>query len=104
MKAHAARNFPVPPWATVTGEFLAAWAFIAVALALTFPIWLTVNYLGNPDNGAIAAAYIGSLLMAGAYLAIGACLSATTQNQVIAFVVSVVVCFLLQSPARRSCL
>jgi len=87
-------TLPVPLWATVTGKFLAAWAFIAIALALTFPIWLTVNYLGNPDNGVIAAAYVGSLLMAGAYLAIGACISATTQNQVIAFVVTVVVCFL----------
>jgi ABC-2 type transport system permease protein len=87
-------TLPVPLWATVTGKFLAAWAFIAIALALTFPIWLTVNYLGNPDNGAIAAAYIGSLLMAGGYLAIGACVSATTQNQVIAFVVTVFVCFL----------
>jgi len=87
-------TLPVPLWATVTGKFLAAWAFIAIALALTFPIWLTVNYLGNPDNGVIAAAYVGSLLMAGAYLAIGACISATTQNQVIAFVVTVAVCFL----------
>ena len=87
-------TLPVPLWATVTGKYLAAWAFIAIALALTFPIWLTVNYLGNPDNGVIVASYIGSLLMAGAYLAIGACISATTSNQVIAFVVTVVVCFL----------
>ena len=87
-------TLPVPLWAAVTGKFLAAWAFIAIALALTFPIWLTVNYLGNPDNGVIAASYLGSLLMAGAYLAIGACMSATTGNQVIAFVVTVVVCFL----------
>src|SRR6478736_8123359 len=87
-------TLPVPLWATVTGKFLAAWAFIAIALALTFPIWLTVNYLGNPDNGVIAASYLGSLLMAGAYLAIGACMSATTGNQVIAFIVTVVVCFL----------
>jgi ABC-2 type transport system permease protein len=87
-------TLPVPLWATVTGKYLAAWAFIAVALALTFPIWLTVNYLGSPDNGVIVASYIGSLLMAGGYLAIGACISATTNNQVIAFVVTVVVCFL----------
>src|SRR5450755_2272844 len=87
-------TLPVPLWATVTGKLLAAWAFIAIALALTFPIWLTVNYLGNPDNGVIFASYIGSLLMAGAYLAIGACISATTSNQVIAFVVSLAVCFL----------
>ena len=87
-------TLPVPLWATVVGKFLAAWAFTAVALALTFPIWITVNYLGHPDNGVILASYVGSLLMAGGYLAIAACISATTNNQVIAFVVSVVVCFL----------
>jgi ABC-2 type transport system permease protein len=87
-------TLPIPLWATVAGKYLAAWAFIAVALALTFPIWITVNYLGDPDNGVIVASYVGSLLMAGAYLAIGACISATTGNQVIAFVVTVVVCFL----------
>src|SRR6204780_4440221 len=87
-------TLPVPLWATVLGKYLAAWAFIAVALALTFPIWLTVNYLGHPDNGVILASYVGSFLMAGGYLAIGAAISATTSNQVIAFVVSVVVCFL----------
>jgi ABC-2 type transport system permease protein len=84
----------VPIWATVLGKFLAAWAFTGVALLLTFPVWITVNYLGQPDNGVIVASYIGSLLMAGGYLAISAALSATTTNQVIAFVVSVVVCFL----------
>ena len=87
-------TLPIPLWATVLGKFLAAWAFAGLALALTFPIWLTVNYLGHPDNGVILASYIGSFLMAGAYLSIGACISATTKNQVIAFVVSVVVCFL----------
>ena len=87
-------TLPMPIWATVLGKFLAAWAFTGVALALTFPIWITVNYLGNPDNGVILAGYIGSFLMAGAYLAISEAISATTSNQVIAFVVSVVVCFL----------
>jgi len=87
-------TLPVPVWATVLGKFLAAWAFCAVALALTFPIWITVNVLGNPDNGVILASYIGSLMMAGGYLAISAAISATTDNQVIAFVVSVAVCFL----------
>ena len=87
-------TLPVPVWATVVGKHLAAWAFTGVALLLTFPIWLTVNYLGNPDNGVILASYIGSFLIAGSYLAIGSCISATTSNQVIAFVVSVVVCFL----------
>lgn len=87
-------TLPVPLWATVIGKYLAAWAFTGVALLLTFPIWLTVNYLGNPDNGVILAGYIGSFLMAGAYLSIGACLSAITSNQVIAFVITVVMCFL----------
>lgn len=87
-------TLPVPIRAAVVGKFLAAWAFTGIALALTFPIWITVNYLGNPDNGVIFASYIGSFLMAGAYLAIGECISAVTANQVIAFVVSVVVCFL----------
>lgn len=87
-------SLPVPLWAAVLGKFLAAWAFSGIALALTFPVWITVNYLGDPDNGAIVAGYVGSMLMAGGYLAIGSCLSAMTRNQVIAFVVSVVVCFL----------
>src|SRR4051795_3955494 len=87
-------TMPITSWQAIVGKFLASWLFLALALALTFPVVITVNYLGNPDNGVILASYIGSLLMAGAYLAIGACISATTNNQVIAFVVSVVVCFL----------
>jgi len=87
-------TLPIPVWATVLGKFLAAWLFAGLALLLTFPIWLTVNYLGHPDNGVILAGYIGSFLMAGGYLSIGSCISALTDNQVIAFVVSVVVCFL----------
>jgi ABC-2 type transport system permease protein len=86
-------TLPVTPWQTVLGKYLAAWCFAGVALALTFPIWITVNYLGDPDNGAILAGYIGSLLMAGGFLAIGSCLSAATRNQVIAFIVTVVACF-----------
>lgn len=77
----------------VLGKFLAAWVFLGVCLALTFPTWLTVNYLGDPDNGAILAAYIGSWLMAGGMLAIGSCMSALTRNQVIAFILAVVACF-----------
>ena len=88
-------TLPVTMWQAVLGKFLAAWAFIGIALALTFPIWITVNYLGEPDNGVILASYVGSLLMAGGFLAIGACLSAVTRNQVIAFILTVVVCFLL---------
>ena len=88
-------TLPIRAWESVLGKFLAAWAFTALAVALTFPIWITVNYLGSPDNGVILAAYIGSILMAGGFLAVGSCISATTKNQVIAFVVSVVVSFAL---------
>jgi gliding motility-associated transport system permease protein len=87
-------TLPISTVQAVLGKFLSAWAFIAVAVVLTFPIWLTVNYLGSPDNGVIIAGYIGSLIMAGAYLAIGACISAITKNQVIAFILSALVCFL----------
>ncbi len=87
-------SLPVSLAATVLGKFLAAWAFTGIALALTFPMWITVAYLGDPDHGVIIAGYIGSLLMAGGYLAITACISAITKNQVIAFVVAVVICFM----------
>jgi ABC-2 type transport system permease protein len=86
-------TLPITPWQAVIGKYLAAWAVAGLALVLTFPIWITVNYLGNPDNGAICAAYIGSFLVAGGLLAIGACFSAATRNQVIAFIVTVVACF-----------
>jgi ABC-2 type transport system permease protein len=86
-------TLPVSMGEAVIGKFLAAWCFAGIALALTFPMWITVNYLGDPDNGVITASYVGSLLMAGAFLAIGACVSALTRNQVIAFVVSAVICF-----------
>lgn len=86
-------TLPISPAAAVLGKFFAAWLFAGIALALTFPIWLTVNYLGEPDNGAIVGAYLGSLLMAGAFLAIGSTVSACTKSQVIAFVITVVVGF-----------
>jgi len=85
-------TLPITTAEAVLGKFLAAWAFTAIALALTFPVWITVNYLGNPDNAIIFAGYLGSLLMAGAFLAIGSCISALTKNQVIAFVITAVVC------------
>ncbi len=84
-------TLPVTVSQTVLGKFFAAWAFSGIALLLTFPLWITVNYLGDPDNGAILASYLGSLLMAGTFLAIGACMSSLTRNQVIAFVLSAVV-------------
>ncbi|MDP6833225.1 MAG: ABC transporter permease subunit [Alphaproteobacteria bacterium] len=87
-------TLPLSLWSTVVGKYLAAWVFIGIALGLTFPMWLTVSYLGQPDHGVIVASYVGSMLMAGGYLAIGACISAATKNQVIAFVISVVACFL----------
>jgi len=86
-------TLPVTLMQSVLGKFLAGWAFLAIALALTFPVWITVNYLGDPDNGTIVTAYIGSFLMAGGFLAIGACISSTTPNQVIAFIITVVICF-----------
>ncbi|MEO7013930.1 MAG: ABC transporter permease subunit [Dokdonella sp.] len=88
-------TLPITMWQAVMGKFLAAWLFIGIALALTFPLWITVNYLGDPDNGVIFASYLGAWLMAGAFLAIGSCISAATRNQVVAFILTVVVCFLL---------
>ena len=86
---------PVASWQAVLGKYFAAWAFVAFALMLTFPLWITVNWLGDPDNGVILASYLGSLLMAGAYLAVGSCLSATTRSQVVAFILTVMACLLL---------
>ena len=85
---------PLTTTQAVIGKFFAAWIFIFIALVLTFPIWLTVNYLGQPDNGVILAGYVGSLFMSGAYLSIGSCISAITKNQVIAFVIAATVCFI----------
>ena len=85
-------TLPITPPQAVLGKFLAAWIFAGVALALTFPTWVTVNYLGDPDNGTIAAGYLGSFLMAGGFLALGSFVSAITKNQVIAFVLSVSLC------------
>ena len=87
-------TLPLTTAQSVIGKFFAAWIFICIALILTFPIWITVNYLGQPDNGVIFAGYIGSLFMSGAYLSIGSCISAITKNQVIAFVISATVCFI----------
>jgi ABC-2 type transport system permease protein len=88
-------TLPITATQAMLGKFLAAWIFVALALALTFPFWLTVNYLGSPDNGVILAGYLGSLLMAGAYLAVGCCLSTLTRSQVVAFILTAAVCFVL---------
>ena len=87
-------TLPVSSSEAVLGKYFAAWVFAGIALALTFPMWITVNILGNPDNGVILASYAGSFVMAGAFLAIGSCVSALTKNQVIAFIVAATVCFL----------
>lgn len=88
-------TMPVATWQAILAKFLASWAFLAIALALTFPVVLTVNYLGSPDNGVIAAGYLGSLLLAGSYLAISCMTSAMTRNQVVAFILAVVICLFL---------
>ncbi|WP_019960298.1 ABC transporter permease [Woodsholea maritima] len=86
---------PMSLWSAAGAKFLAAWTMAACALILTFPLWIAMNYLGAPDNGAIATGYGGALLLAGAYLALGQALSATTPNQVIAFVLGAGACFLV---------
>jgi ABC-2 type transport system permease protein len=88
-------TFPITSWQAIVGKFIASWLFLALALALTFPVWMTVNYLGHPDNGVILGAYIGSLLLGGSYLAISCMTSAMTRNQVVSFIVSVVICLFL---------
>lgn len=88
-------TMPVTTWQAIIGKFLASWLFLALALVLTFPVWITVNWLGSPDNGIIAAGYVGSVLLAGSYLAISCMTSALTRNQVISFILSVVICLFL---------
>ncbi|MBL4584706.1 MAG: ABC transporter permease [Pseudomonadales bacterium] len=87
-------TLPIKLSEAVLGKFLAAWVFIGIALLLTTPLWVTVNYLGDPDNGIILASYLGSWLMSGAFLAMGSCMSATTHNQVIAFILTISLCFI----------
>jgi ABC-2 type transport system permease protein len=86
-------TLPVTLWQAVVGKFLAAWLFTILALVLTFPLWITVNFLGSPDNGAILAAYIGSTLLAAGFLSIGSLASALTRNPVVAFIVGIAACF-----------
>ena len=88
-------TMPVTTWQAIVGKFLASWIFLLLALALTFPVWITVNWLGSPDNGIIITGYVGSALLAGAYLAISCMTSAMTRNQVISFIVSVMICLFL---------
>jgi ABC-2 type transport system permease protein len=86
---------PIATWQAIVGKFVASWIFLGLALVLTFPVVITVNYLGSPDNGVIFAAYVGSLLLAGTYLAISCMTSALTRNQVVSFIISVVICLFL---------
>lgn len=88
-------TMPVTTWEAIIGKFLASWLFLALALALTFPVVITVNYLGHPDNGIVFAGYVGSLLLAGSYLAVTSMTSAMTRNQVISFIVAVLICLFL---------
>ena len=88
-------TMPITAWQAIVGKFLASWLFLALALLLTFPVVMSVNYLGSPDNGIIFSAYVGSFLLAGAYLAVGCLTSAMTRNQVISFILSVVICLFL---------
>ncbi len=88
-------TMPITPWQAIVGKFLASWLFLALALVLTFPVVLTVRYLGNPDMGVIWSSYLGSFLLAGAYLAVTCLTSALTRNQVISFIMSLVICFFL---------
>jgi ABC-2 type transport system permease protein len=88
-------TMPLTAWQAILGKFLASWLFLGLALALTFPVVITVNWLGDPDNGVIAAGYVGSFLLAGAYLAISCMTSAMTRNQVISFILSVMICLFL---------
>ena len=87
-------TLPITIWQAVLGKYLAAWTLIGLALLLTFPMWITVAWLGDPDNGVIMASYIGSWLLAGSFLAIGSAVSATTRSQVMAFIASLSVCLL----------
>ena len=87
-------TLPISVAEAVLGKFIAAWLVLGLSMALTFPLWLSVDFLGEPDHGIIVAAYIGSWIMAGAFLAISTCMSAFTRNQVVAFILAVVVCFL----------
>ena len=88
-------TLPISLWHCIVGKFLASWIFLTLALLMTFPIWITVNYLGDPDNSVIVASYIGSFFLAGAYLSITSMTSAFTRNQVISFILSVVICLFL---------
>ena len=88
-------TMPITPWQAIVGKFLASWLVLGLALILTFPVVITVNYLGNPDNGVIVTGYIGSFLLAGAYLSIAAMTSALTRNQVVSFILAVVICLFL---------
>ena len=88
-------TMPITAWQAIVGKFLASWLFLALSLALTFPIIMTVNYLGDPDNGIIFCGYVGSLLLGGSYLAVSCVTSAVTRNQVVSFILSVVICLFL---------
>lgn len=88
-------TMPVAPWQAILGKFFASWIFLLIALALTFPLVVTVAYLGHPDLGPVFTGYLGSFLIAGAFLAISSFTSSLTRNQVVSFILSLVVCLFL---------
>ena len=88
-------TLPIPVWKIVLSKFIATWAFVVFSIVLTFPIWITVNYLGNPDNLVIIGQYLGVIIMAGAYVSLGIFFSSLTNNQIIAFILSILVFFYL---------
>jgi len=88
-------TLPVTTWQAILGKFLASWLFLVIALALTFPVVITVNVLGDPDNGVIACGYVGSVLLAGAYLALSCMTSALARSQVVSFIIAVMLCLIL---------
>lgn len=88
-------TMPITMPQAILAKFLAAWLFIVLCMLLTFPVVLTTAYLGNPDLGVIFAGYLGSMLMAGAYVAVGMLTSALTRSQVISFVLALLICLLL---------
>lgn len=88
-------TFPVRDRDVVLGKFLASFAFVGLSVLLTIPLAITVAALGDPDNGAMIGGYLGCLLLGGAYIAIGLWVSSMTQNQIVAFLISLILCFLL---------
>jgi ABC-2 type transport system permease protein len=87
-------TLPVKDWEVILGKFLASFIFIAISLILTFPLVIVLYYFGNPDTGVLIGSYLGTLFLAGSFLSIGLLISSVTQNQIIAFIIAVIVSFI----------